>query len=121
MSHRVTAQMTDIDNAETLQRACRRLSLAEPQRVTARSTGADVWAVRLPSFYAPLQFDLASKQMSYDYDDLQNTEKLAQLDQFKQAYQTENILAAAAVEGAYEITETQLEDGSLRLELVAYN
>jgi hypothetical protein len=116
MSHLVTIQ-TRVQDPVAVAAACRRLQLAEPVQGTARlySGEATGLLVKLPGWEYPVVIDTASGMVKYDNFEGRwgNNEELQR---FLQAYAVEMTRLEARKKG-YTVSEEQLQDGSIRLQL----
>jgi hypothetical protein len=114
MSHIVTVK-TEVRDANAVQAACRRLSLAKPvQGKTKLFSGeVDGLAVQLPDWIYPVVCNLPSGQLHYDnFNGRWGDQK--HLDRFLQAYAVEKTKIEARKKG-HAVAETPLSDGSIRL------
>ena len=117
MSHVVTIK-TQLRDPAALAAACRRLSLAEPVHGTARlfaGQTAEGLLVQLPGWTYPIAVNTASGEVHHDnYGGAWG--KQEELDKFFQAYACEKAKLEARRRG-HTITETQLQDGSIKLQI----
>ncbi len=117
MSHVVTVQ-TRVHDAAALAAACQRLGLAAPVQGTAQlySGEAAGLIVHLPGWVYPVAIDLLTGAIRYDnYGERWGTQK--ELDLLIQAYAVERCRAEARRKG-YQVTEQQLQDGTVKLQIV---
>jgi len=114
MSHIVTIR-TEIRDPTALAAACRRLGLAEPVQGKARlfTSEAEGLIVQLPDWRYPVVVDTASRQIHYDNFN-QQWGKQCELDRLLQAYGVEKAKLEARRTG-HTVTETPLQDGSIKL------
>jgi hypothetical protein len=117
MSHIVTIQ-TRIHDPVAVTAACRRLGLAEPVQGTTKLFSAEATGliVQLPGWQYPAVFDTLTGQAHYDNFGGYWGDQ-AQLDRFLQAYAVEKTRLEARKRG-HTLTEQQLADGSIRLQIV---
>ena len=114
MSHIVSIK-TEVRDPVAISSSCRRLGLPEPVHGTAKlfeghATGL---LVRLPGWLYPV----ATGELKYDnYGGSWGDP--AQLDRFMQAYAVEKATLEARKKG-FSVREQPLEDGSIRLQIVA--
>jgi hypothetical protein len=116
MSHIVTIQ-TKIHDPVAVAEACRRLQLAEPVQGTAQlfSGEATGLVVQLPGWLFPAVIDTTSGVVQYDnYGGAWGRDE--EMHRFLQAYAVEKTRLAARKKG-YAVSEQQLQDGSIRLQL----
>lgn len=119
MSHIVTIQAR-IRDRQALEAACHRLKLPLPQErsVEFYSGSAWGWAVELPGWVYPVVVDPASGRLHYDnYEGRWGQDQ--ELHRLLQAYAVEKAKLEARRQG-YRCRETQLADGTVRLELFAW-
>jgi hypothetical protein len=117
MSHVVTLR-TKLRDPAALAAACARLNLTAPVQGTARlfSGEATGLIVQLPGWTYPAVIDLQTSEVHYDnYQGRWGEQK--ELDRLLQAYAIELCRQEARKKG-YQITESQLQDGSVRLNIV---
>jgi hypothetical protein len=116
MSHIVSIQVQVRDPAGVAA-ACQRLGLAAPVQGTARlfSGEAAGLLVQLPGWRYPAVIDTTTGEVRFDTYEGQWGDQ-AQLHRFLQAYAVERARQEARARG-YAVSEQQLEDGSIRLEL----
>jgi hypothetical protein len=117
MSHIVTVR-TLVRDPAALAAACARLNLAAPERGTAElySGSAAGLIVRLPGWTYPAVVDAETGEIRYDnFGGRWGAQK--ELDRLLQAYAVEKCRAEARRKG-YAVTEQQLQDGSVRLQIV---
>ena len=118
MSHIVTVK-TEVRDPVAITAACRRLGLAEPvhgpaQLFADQATGL---LIRLPDWLYPVVCDPATGELRYDnYNGAWGREE--HLDRFKQSYAVEKATLEARKRG-HSVSEQALEDGSIRLQIVA--
>jgi hypothetical protein len=117
MSHVVTIQ-TKVHDPAAVRAACRRLGLAEPAVGTARlySGEAAGLLVQLPGWQYPAVVDVLTGTIHFDnfqghWGDRQH------LDRFLQMYAVEKAKLEAHKKG-YQVSEHQLQDGAIRLQIV---
>jgi hypothetical protein len=117
MSHIVTVQ-TRLRDPAAVAAACQRLCLTAPVQGTARlySGEATGLLVRLPGWQYPVVIDPSSGEVRYDNFEGRWGEQ-AQLDRFLQAYAVQKTRLEARKKG-YQVTEQQLGDGSVRLQVI---
>jgi hypothetical protein len=116
MSHLVTIQ-TKVHDPAAIAEACRRLQLAEPVQGTASLFSGDATGliVKLPGWEYPAVIDTASGQVQYDnYGGAWGRDE--ELHRFLQAYAVELTRLEARKKG-YTVSEEQLQNGSIRLQL----
>ncbi len=117
MSHIVTIQ-TEIRDVQALRSACRRLEMAEPVHETARlfqkqRTG---YCVRLPNWLYPVVCDTDRGQVHYDnFGGRWGKQK--EFDLLLQGYAVEKTTLEARRQG-HSVSEQQLQDGSIRLQVM---
>jgi hypothetical protein len=118
MSHVVTIQ-AQVRDAVALAAACRRLGLAEPVRETVQlySGEATGLTVRLPQWQYPAIVDIATGVMHFDnFEGHWGDQK--QLDLLMQSYAVEKTRLEARRKG-FAVQETLLQDGSIKLQILA--
>ena len=117
MSH-VVSISTRVHDPIAVVAACRRLSLPEPVQGTAKlfSGNATGLLVQLPGWQYPAVFDTLTGQAHFDNFGGHWGEQ-AQFDRFLQAYAVEKTRLEAKRKG-HAITEQQLADGSIRLQIL---
>ena len=117
MSHIVSIQ-TKVHDPAAVAAACQRLGLPAAQPGTARlfSGEATGLVVRLPGWHYPAVIDTLTGVVRYDNYGGRWGEQ-AQLDRFLQAYAVEKTRLEARKKG-YQVSEQQLQDGSVRLQIV---
>jgi hypothetical protein len=118
MSHIVSIK-TEVRDPVAIGAACRRLGLSEPVHGTAHlfSGEATGLLVRLPEWVYPLVVDAATGGVAYDnYGGCWGAQ--VHLDRFMQAYAVEKATLEARKKG-YAVREQPLDDGSIRLQIVA--
>src|SRR5687768_9020360 len=116
MSHVVTIQ-TKLHDPAALAAACRRLNLAAPAEGTAKlfSGEATGLLVQLPGWQYPAVVDVLTGTVRYDnYEGRWGEPR--ELHKFLQAYAVEKARLEARKKG-HTITEQQLQDGSIRLQI----
>jgi hypothetical protein len=117
MSHVVTVR-TKVRDPAALAAACTRLGLAAPTHGTARLYSGEVTGlvIHLPGWTYPAVIDPQTGDVCYDnFEGRWGHQK--ELDRLLQAYAVEVCRQEARKKG-YQITETQLQDGSVRLQIV---
>ncbi len=117
MSHIVSIQ-TKLRDASAITAACTRLGLPAPVQGTARlfSGTAAGLLVQLPNWRFPVVIDTQSGTVSMDnYGGYCG--KPAEFDRFLQAYAVEVAKAQARKQG-FQVHETALQDGSIKLNIV---
>jgi hypothetical protein len=117
MSHIVTIhpRVTDPDAVAA---ACRRLNLAAPVQGTARiyRTSATGLIVQLPDWQFPIVLDTTSGVIHYDnFSGCWGEQR--HLDRFLQAYAVERCRQEARKKG-HQVSEQQMQDGSVKLQIV---
>jgi len=118
VSHIVTIK-TEVRDPAAVAAACRRNGLPEPALGTADLFDGKVAGllVRLPGWLYPVACDTDSGVLRYDnYNGSWGGEE--HLDRFKQSYAVEKAILEARKKG-YAVSEQSLEDGSIRLQIVA--
>jgi hypothetical protein len=116
MSHIVSIHV-QVREPVAVAAACQRLGLAAPVQGTARlfSGEAAGLLVQLPGWRYPAVIDTTTGEVRFDtYEGHWGDQ--AQLHRFLQAYAVERARQEARARG-YAVSEQQLEDGSIRLEL----
>ena len=114
MSHIVEIK-TEIRDEQAIRAACVRLQLAAPEHKTCRLFNATVtgWAVQLPGWNYPVVCETQSGAVKYDnYQGHWGEQK--HLNSFLQAYVVEKARIEARKKG-HRVSETELEDGSIRV------
>jgi hypothetical protein len=116
MSHIVSIQ-TKVHDPAAVASACRRLNLSEPAQGTAQlfSGEATGLIVQLPDWQYPIVIDTQTGTIQFDnyngaWGDAEH------LNKFQQLYAVEKTRLEARKKG-YQITETQLADGSIKLQI----
>jgi hypothetical protein len=106
---------TEVRDEQAVKAACSRLSLAPPERKTARlfSTTVSGLCVQLPGWQYPVVCNLQTGQVSYDNYGGHWGEQ-SRLNQFLQAYAVEKAKIEARKKG-HGVSETRLQDGSIRV------
>jgi len=118
VSHIVTIQLR-LSDSEAIGSACRRLGLPEPAHGTAKLFEGEATGllVELPGWLYPVVVDTATGQARFDnYEGRWGDPKL--LDRLLQIYAVEKAKLEARKKG-YSVSEQSLEDGSIRLQIVA--
>ena len=118
MSHIVTVK-TEVRDPIAVAAACRRLGLPEPVLGTAQlfSDRATGLLVKLPGWLYPVACDTATGELKFDnYGGSWGPQE--HLDHFMQSYAVEKATLEARKKG-YSVSEQPLEDGSIRLQIVA--
>jgi len=116
MSHIVEIK-TQVTSEAAVQAACRRLRLTDPVHETVQlySATASGVAVRLPGWRYPLVCDLATGSVRFDnFEGAWGEQR--HLDAFFKAYAIEMVRIEARLRG-HAVTETALQDGSVKLTL----
>ena len=117
MSHIATVQ-TKLRDPAAIVAACTRLALPAPVQGTARlfSGTATGLLVQLPKWKYPIVINTERGTVSMDnYSGLWG--KQVEFDRFLQAYAVEVAKAQARKKG-YQVNETALQDGSIKLSIV---
>ena len=117
MSHIVSLQ-TKLRDAAAITAACTRLGLPAPTQSTAKlySGTATGLLVQLPDWNFPIVIDTQSGTVSMDNFG-GRWGKQAEFDRFLQAYAVELTKTQARKKG-YQVNETALQDGSIKLNIV---
>jgi hypothetical protein len=117
MSHIVTIQ-TKVHDPAAVQAACQRLGLPEAAEGTARlySGEATGLLVRLPGWQYPVVIVPLTGTLRYDNFEGRWGEQ-ARLDRFLQMYAVEKAKLEARKRG-YVVTEQNLQDGAIKLQIV---
>ncbi len=117
MSHLVSLQVR-LHHPAAVAAACTRLGLPAPVQGTARfySGTATGLLVQLPGWKYPVVIDPHTGNVSMDNFEGRWGEQ-AQLDRLMQAYAVEKARAEARKKG-YQVTETALQDGAIKLTIV---
>jgi hypothetical protein len=116
MSHVVTIQ-TKVHDPAAVSAACRRLGMAEPvqgigQLYSGEATGL---VIQLPGWEYPAVIDTLTGVIHYDnYEGTWGDQ--AHLSRFLQAYAVEKARLEARKKG-YAVSEQQLPDGSIKLQI----
>jgi hypothetical protein len=116
MSHIVSIQ-TRVHDPTAVAAACRRLGLAEPRQGTAELYSGEVSGliVQLPGWQYPVVIDTTSGTVQFDnYNGAWGDQE--HLNKFLQMYAVEKARLEARAKG-YQISETQLADGSIKLQI----
>jgi hypothetical protein len=118
MSHIVTIN-TRVQDPAAVAAACQRLGLPGPVQGTATlfSGEATGLLVTLPEWLYPVVLDTATGEIKFDNFEGRRGDQ-AQLDRVLQMYAVEKAKLEARKQG-YSVTEQPLEDGSIRLQIVA--
>jgi hypothetical protein len=118
MSHIVTIN-TRVQDPAAVASACQRLGLPGPVQGTAAlfSGEATGLVVMLPDWLYPVVLDTATGEIKFDNFEGRWGDQ-AHLDRLLQLYAVEKAKLEAKKKG-YSITEQPLEDGSIRLQIVA--
>ena len=114
MSHIVEIK-TEVRDEAAVRAACTRLQLAAPEHKTCRlfSATATGLAVQLPGWNYPVVCSLETGQVSFDnYEGHWGEQR--ELHRFLQAYAVEKAKIEARKKG-HAVSETQLQDGSIRV------
>jgi hypothetical protein len=106
---------TEVRDEQAVKAACSRLSLAPPERKTARlfSTTVSGLCVQLPGWQYPVVCNTESGQVSYDNYGGHWGEQ-SRLNSFLQAYAVEKAKIESRKKG-HTCSETRLQDGSIRV------
>ena len=117
MSHVVTIQ-TKVQDPLAIAAACTRLNLAPPTQGTAKlfSGEATGLIVQLPGWQYPAVIEVQTGVVRFDNYNGEWGE-LKELDRFLQMYAVEKCRLEARKQG-HHVTETALEDGSVKLQIV---
>jgi len=116
MSHIVSIE-TRLHDPAAITAACQRLGLAEPVQGTAQlfSGVASGLLVQLPKWRYPVVIDTLTGLVRYDnYEGKWGDQ--AQLDRFLLIYAVERTKMVARTKN-YQISEQQLQDGSIKLQI----
>ncbi len=114
MSHVVEIK-TEIRDEQAVRAACTRLQLAAPEHKTVRLFNATAtgMCVQLPSWQYPVVCNIQTGQVQYDnYNGHWGEQK--HLNAFLQGYAVEKAKIEARKKG-HSVTETSLQDGSIRV------
>ncbi len=114
MSHIVEIK-TEVRDEAALKAACTRLQIPTPEHKTVRlfSATATGLCVQLPQWHYPVVCNLQTGQVQYDnYQGHWGEQK--HLNAFLQAYAVEKARIEARKKG-HSVSETQLQDGSIRV------
>jgi hypothetical protein len=114
LSHIVEIK-TEVRDEAAVRAACTRLQLPPPEHKTARlfSATATGLCVQLPGWSYPLVANLQTGQVQYDNFG-GNWGGQKELSKFLQAYAVEKAKVEARKKG-HSVSETQLQDGSIRV------
>ena len=116
MSH-VVQILTQVRDPDAVAAACRRLGLPGPVHGTATlfESQATGLLVHLPDWQYPVVIDTASGEVKFDnYEGHWGEQQ--HFDRFLQMYAVEKARLAARARG-HLVSETQLQDGSIRLQI----
>jgi hypothetical protein len=116
MSHIVTIQARLYD-PPAIEAACRRIGLAEPVQGTAKLYSGEVSGllIQLPGWTYPVVVDTLTGLVRFD--DFEGAwGDRSHLDRFLQMYAVERAKLEARKKG-HTVTETQLENGSIKLQI----
>ena len=118
MSHVVTVK-TQIRDLTAIAAACHRLALAAPVQGSAQLYDGQAVGVvvRLPGWQYPVVCDTATGEVRYDHFGGRWGDP-KHLDQFFQIYAVERAKIEARKKG-YAVSEQLLQDGSIRVQIVA--
>ncbi|MCE9630863.1 MAG: DUF1257 domain-containing protein [Planctomycetia bacterium] len=114
MSHIVEIK-TEIRDEAAVKAACARLNLSQPEHKTVRLYNATATGlcVQLPQWQYPVVCNLQTGQVSYDnFNGHWGEQK--HLNAFLQGYAVEKAKIEARKKG-HSVTESQLQDGSIRV------
>ncbi len=114
MSHIVQIE-TQVKDEQAVRAACTRLQLAAPEHKTVRlfSATATGLCVQLPGWQYPVVANLQTGQVQFDnYGGHWGEQK--HMNSFLQAYAVEKTRIEARRKG-HSVSETRLEDGSIRV------
>jgi hypothetical protein len=114
LSHIVEIK-TEVRDEAALKAACTRLQIPTPEHKTVRlfSATATGLCVQLPQWHYPVVCNLQTGQVQYDnYQGHWGEQK--HLNAFLQAYAVEKARIEARKKG-HSVSETQLQDGSIRV------
>jgi hypothetical protein len=117
MSHVVTIK-TQLRDVTSIAAACRRLGLPEPVQGTTRLYSGEVTGllIHLRDWQYPIAVDPASGEVQGDnFDGAWGNP--AEIDRLAQAYAIEKIHLESRKKGL-RVTETPLEDGSVKLQIL---
>ena len=117
MSHIVSIQ-SKIHDPAAVAAACARLNLAAPVQGTAHlfSGEATGLIVQLPGWQYPAVIETQSGTLNYDnYNGEWGSQ--AELDRFLQMYAVEKTKLESRKKG-YQVSEQQLQDGSIKLQVI---
>ena len=116
MSHIVTIQ-TRLHDPAAISAACQRLNLAAPVAGSGRLFSGEVTGliVQLPGWRYPTVIDTLTGAVRYDnFEGIWGEQQ--HLDRFMQLYAVEMTKLAARRKG-YAVSEQQLQDGSIKLQI----
>lgn len=116
MSH-IVQIATKVKDPSAIAAACQRLNLTAPIHGTAKlySGEATGLLVHLPGWQYPVVIDTASGNIEFDNFE-EAWGETAKLHQFLQTYAVEKAKLEARKKG-HTVTETQLQDGSIKLQI----
>lgn len=116
MSH-IVQIATKVKNQAAVAAACQRLNLSAPVLGTARLYSGETTGllVQLPGWKYPVAIDTADGSISFDNFENAWGER-REMDKFLQMYAVELVRIEARKKG-HTITEQQLQDGSVRLQI----
>jgi hypothetical protein len=116
LSHIVTLK-TAVRDSTAITAACRRLGLAEPVHGTAKMYAGEIEGllVQLPGWKYPIAIDTQSGDVNQDNFGGHWGDG-AELSKFIQMYAVEKCRIEARRAG-HSLTETQLQDGSIKLQI----
>ena len=117
MSH-IVSIVTRVHDPAAVAAACSRLNLAAPVQGTTElfSGAATGLIVQLPNWHYPVVIDTLTGVLRYDNDNGAWGEQ-AHLDRFLQSYAVERTKLVARKKG-FQISEKQLQDGSVKLQII---
>ena len=117
MSHIVSIQ-TKVHDPVAVAAACARMNLAAPVQGTAKlfSGEATGLVVQLPDWQYPAVIDTQTGQVQYDNFE-GNWGDQRHLDRLMQTYAVEKARLEARKKG-YQVNEQQLQDGSIKLQII---
>ena len=116
MSHIVSIQ-TKVQDPVAVAAACTRLNLPAPTQGTAALFSGECTGliVKLPGWEYPAVIDIGTGEVKFDNFEGAWGEK-GELDRFLQMYAVEKCRLAARQQG-HHVTETTLQDGSVKLQI----